>query len=80
MIQAPIFHVNAGTPERGWLAELCVDSGRRFTRRRAGPDCYRKHGHNEGDKPGVHAAGHVRKIKIGPASCRYEEPWSFTAT
>ncbi|HEY1377851.1 MAG TPA: 2-oxoglutarate dehydrogenase E1 component [Gemmataceae bacterium] len=76
MIQAPIFHVNAEDPEAAvWLAELCVEFRQTFHRDVVlDVNCYRKHGHNEGDNPAFTQPVMYAKIKNRPSQLQiYEE-------
>jgi 2-oxoglutarate dehydrogenase E1 component len=76
MIQAPIFHVNAEDPEAAvWLAELCVEFRQTFHRDVVlDLNCYRKHGHNEGDNPAFTQPVMYAKIKNRPSQLQiYEE-------
>jgi 2-oxoglutarate dehydrogenase E1 component len=76
MIQAPIFHVNAEDAEAAvWLAELCVEFRQTFHRDVVlDVNCYRKHGHNEGDNPAFTQPVMYAKIKNRPSQLQlYEE-------
>ena len=76
MIQAPIFHVNAEDPEAAvWLAELCVEFRQTFHQDVVlDLNCYRKHGHNEGDNPAFTQPVMYAKIKNRPSQLQiYDE-------
>jgi 2-oxoglutarate dehydrogenase E1 component len=76
MIQAPIFHVNAEDAEAAvWLAELCVEFRQTFHQDVVlDLNCYRKHGHNEGDNPAFTQPVMYAKIKNRPSQLQiYDE-------
>src|SRR5207302_5836233 len=76
MIQAPIFHVNAEDPEAAiYVAELAVEFRQTFHRDVViDLNCFRRHGHNEGDNPAFTQPVMYAKIKTHPSQLQiYEE-------
>ena len=60
-MQAPIFHVNGDDPEAAIrVVQIAFDYRQQFKKDVViDMFCYRRHGHNEGDDPELHAADYV---------------------
>ena len=63
MIEAPIIHVNGDDPEAVVYAAKVATEFRQKFHKPVVIDmfCYRRFGHNEGDEPCLHPAGHVQE-------------------
>ena len=84
MVEAPIFHVNGDNPEAVvHVAKIAIEFRQRFQKPVViDMFCYRRHGHNEVRRAGVHAASDVPRHQVAPERGRRSIPsgWSRRAS